>query len=124
MQPIDLFEVFLYLFPLLEIIIISLFYKPFLHYKTFKLSVTDVTMPILLLGVHLLSVRLLTYSLLPHYILLVFALGLLVTLYFDFSKKTVKANKVFSVWLKIAFIIGFIMYYAIIAARLVQRIRG
>ena len=124
MQTIDLFEVFLYLFPLLEIIIISLFYKPFLHYKTFKLSVTDVTMPILLLGVHLLSVRLLTYSLLPHYILLVFALGLLVTLYFDFSKKTVKANKVFSVCLKIAFIIGFIMYYAIVIARLVQRIRG
>ena len=81
-------------------------------------------MPILLLGVHLLSVRLLTYSLLPHYILLVFALGLLITLYFDFSKKTVKSNKVFSVWLKIAFIIGFIMYYAIVIARLVQRIRG
>lgn len=124
LKNIDSFEIFLYVFPIIEIILLTFFFKPYLQYKKFKLAVSDATLPILLLGIHFLSVRLLTYSLLPHFLLATFFVGLLLTLYFDFSKRNLTTAKLFSIFLKAAFVLGFLTYYGIVVARIFQILHG
>lgn len=120
-MKIDNLELFLYLIPVLEIILIHLFFKPFIQYQPyFKLSVTDVVLPTLLVGIHILSVRLLTYSLLPVFLFTSFLIGLGVLFYFDIRKKRISERKIFSFFLKVSFLIGFLLYYGLVFARITQ----
>ena len=65
MQNFHYFEILLYVFPILEIILINQFFRPYLRYKQIiQLTVADVVLPFLFVGIHLLSVYSLTYSLL------------------------------------------------------------
>lgn len=125
MSGFDLLEVFLYIIPIAEILLIHFFFKPYLRYKNhFRLSVTDAVLPIILVGMHILSVRLLSFSILPYYLFFVCLSGLLITLYFEkkLSKKPI--NKIISVVLKLSFLVGFLSYYGIVIARMIQFIRG
>ena len=125
MVSFDLLELFLYIFPILEIIFIQLFFRPYLQYRNkFKLSVTDVVLPILLVGIHILSVRLLTYSLLPHFLFASFIIGLLLTIVFEHGQKRRRTGMVLSFFLKIVFLLGFVTYYVLAIARIVQFTRG
>ena len=81
-------------------------------------------LPILLVGIHILSGRWLAFSLLPHYLFGIFLIGLGITLYFEKSPKQFMAGKVFSIIMKMGFIIGFALYYVIVIARILQLIRG
>lgn len=121
MLKVDSLELFLYVIPILEIILIHLYFKSYLQYKSYiKFSVTDVIIPILLVGIHILSVRLLSYSLLPHYLFVLFLVGLVIVLYYDFRKKKKSSGKIFSLFRKIAFLGGFIFYYTVVFLRLWQ----
>ena len=83
MNNFDILEIFLYVFPILQIILVHLFFRSYLMYRNkFKFSVTDTVLPILLVGIHILSGRWLAFSLLPHYLFGIFLIGLGVTLYF------------------------------------------
>lgn len=125
MNNFDILEIFLYVFPILQIIIVHLFFRSYLMYRNkFKFSVTDTVLPILLVGIHILSGRWLAFSLLPHYLFGIFLIGLGITLYFEKSPKQFMAGKVFSIIMKMGFIIGFALYYVIVIARILQLIRG
>ncbi|WP_373751138.1 DUF3397 family protein [Jeotgalibaca porci] len=125
MNNFDILEIFLYVFPILQIIIVHLFFRSYLMYRNkFKFSVTDTVLPILLVGIHILSGRWLAFSLLPHYLFGVFLIGLGITLYFEKSPKQFMAGKVFSIIMKMGFVIGFALYYVIVIARILQLIRG
>ncbi len=125
MDNFDILEIFLYVFPILQIIIVHLFFRSYLMYRNkFKFSVTDTVLPILLVGIHILSGRWLAFSLLPHYLFGIFLIGLGITLYFEKSPKQFMAGKVFSIIMKMGFVIGFALYYVIVIARILQLIRG
>ncbi|QIK51077.1 DUF3397 family protein [Jeotgalibaca porci] len=125
MNNFDILEIFLYVFPILQIIIVHLFFRSYLMYRNkFKFSVTDTVLPILLVGIHILSGRWLAFSLLPHYLFGIFLIGLGITLYFEKSPKQFMAGKVFSIIMKMGFVIGFALYYVIVIARILQLIRG
>ncbi|WP_373755101.1 DUF3397 family protein [Jeotgalibaca porci] len=125
MNNFDILEIFLYVFPILQIIIVHLFFRSYLMYRNkFKFSVTDTVLPILLVGIHILSGRWLAFSLLPHYLFGIFLIGLGITLYFEKSPKQFMAGKVFSIIVKMGFVIGFALYYVIVIARILQLIRG
>ena len=125
MNNFDILEIFLYVFPILQIIIVHLFFRSYLMYRNkFKISVTDTVLPILLVGIHILSGRWLAFSLLPHYLFGIFLIGLGITLYFEKSPKQFMAGKVFSIIMKMGFVIGFALYYVIVIARILQLIRG
>ena len=125
MNNFDILEIFLYVFPILQIIIVHLFFRSYLMYRNkFKFSVTDTVLPILLVGIHILSGRWLAFSLLPHYLFGIFLIGLGITLYFEKSPKQFMAGKVFSIIMKKGFVIGFALYYVIVIARILQLIRG
>ena len=125
MNNFDILEIFLYVFPILQIIIVHLFFRSYLMYRNkFKFSVTDTVLPILLVGIHILSGRWLGFSLLPHYLFGIFLIGLGITLYFEKSPKQFMAGKVFSIIVKMGFVIGFALYYVIVIARILQLIRG
>lgn len=125
MNNFDIIEIFLYVFPILQIIIVHLFFRSYLMYRNkFKFSVTDTVLPILLVGIHILSGRWLAFSLLPHYLFGIFLIGLGITLYFEKSPKQFMAGKVFSIIMKMGFVIGFALYYVIVIARILQLIRG
>ncbi|MGO4961078.1 DUF3397 family protein [Jeotgalibaca porci] len=125
MNNFDILEIFLYVFPILQIIIVHLFFRSYLIYRNkFKFSVTDTVLPILLVGIHILSGRWLAFSLLPHYLFGIFLIGLGITLYFEKSPKQFMAGKVFSIIMKMGFVIGFALYYVIVIARILQLIRG
>ncbi|WP_373739717.1 DUF3397 family protein [Jeotgalibaca porci] len=125
MNNFDILEIFLYVFPILQIIIVHLFFRSYLMYRNkFKFSVTDTVLPILLVGIHILSGRWLAFSLLPHYLFGIFLIGLGITLYFEKSPKQFMAGKVFSIIMKMGFVIGFALYYVIVSARILQLIRG
>ncbi len=112
-------------FPVLQIVIVHLFFRSYLMYQNkFKFSVTDTVLPILLVGIHILSGRWLAFSLLPHYLFGIFLIGLGITLYFEKSPKQFMAGKVFSIIMKMGFVIGFALYYVIVIARILQLIRG
>lgn len=120
-MKIDSLELFLYMIPVLEIILIHLFFKPFIQYQPhFKLSITDVVVPILLVGIHILSVRVLTYSLLPVFLFVIFLVGLGTLFYFDIKKKNISEGKIFSLFLKVSFITGFLLYYGLVFVRITQ----
>lgn len=56
MQNFHYFEILLYVFPVLEIILINQFFRPYFRYKQIiRLSIADVVLPFLLVGIHLLS---------------------------------------------------------------------
>ena len=125
MNNFDILEIFLYVFPISQIIIVHLFFRSYLMYRNkFKFSVTDTVLPILLVGIHILSGRWLAFSLLPHYLFGIFLIGLGITLYFEKSPKQFMAGKVFSIIMKMGFVIGFALYYVIVFARILQLIRG
>ena len=125
MNNFDILEIFFYVFPILQIIIVHLFFRSYLMYRNkFKFSVTDTVLPILLVGIHILSGRWLAFSLLPHYLFGIFLIGLGITLYFEKSPKQFMAGKVFSIIMKMGFVIGFALYYVIVIARILQLIRG
>ena len=125
MDNFDILEIFLYVFPILQITIVHLFFRSYLMYRNkFKFSVTDTVLPILLVGIHILSGRWLAFSLLPHYLFGIFLIGLGITLYFEKSPKQFMAGKVFSIIMKMGFVIGFALYYVIVIARIQQLIRG
>lgn len=125
MNNFDILEIFLYVFPILQIIMVHLFFRSYLMYRNkFKFSVTDTVLPILLVGIHILSGRWLAFSLLPHYLFGIFLIGLGITLYFEKSPKQFMAGKVFSIIMKMGFVIGFALYYVIVIARILQLIRG
>ncbi|WP_373780856.1 DUF3397 family protein [Jeotgalibaca porci] len=125
MNNFDILEIFLYVFAILQIIIVHLFFRSYLMYRNkFKFSVTDTVLPILLVGIHILSGRWLAFSLLPHYLFGIFLIGLGITLYFEKSPKQFMAGKVFSIIMKMGFVIGFALYYVIVIARILQLIRG
>lgn len=125
MNNFDILEIFLYVFPILQIIIVHLFFRSYLMYRNkFKFSVTDTVLPILLVGIHILSGRWLAFSLLPHYLFGIFLIGLGITLYFEKSPKQFMAGKVFSIIMKMGFVLGFALYYVIVIARILQLIRG
>ena len=125
MNNFDILEIFLYVFPILQIIIVHLFFRSYLMYRNkFKFSVTDTALPIVLVGIHILSGRWLAFSLLPHYLFGIFLIGLGITLYFEKSPKQFMAGKVFSIIMKMGFVIGFALYYVIVIARILQLIRG
>lgn len=125
MNNFDILEIFLYVFPILQIIIVHLFFRSYLMYRNkFKFSVTDTVLPILLVGIHILSGRWLAFSLLPHYLFGIFLIGLGITLYFEKSPKQFMAGKVFSFIMKMGFVLGFALYYVIVIARILQLIRG
>ena len=125
MNNFDILEIFLYVFPILQIIIVHLFFRSYVMYRNkFKFSVTDTVLPILLVGIHILSGRWLAFSLLPHYLFGIFLIGLGITLYFEKSPKQFMAGKVFSIIMKMGFVIGFALYYVIVIARILQLIRG
>ena len=125
MNNFDILEIFLYVFPILQIIIVHLFFRSYLMYRNkFKFSVTDTVLPILLGGIQILSGRWLAFSLLPHYLFGIFLIGLGITLYFEKSPKQFMAGKVFSIIVKMGFVIGFALYYVIVIARILQLIRG
>ncbi|MGO4993522.1 DUF3397 family protein [Jeotgalibaca porci] len=125
MDNFDILEIFLYVFPILQITIVHLFFRSYLMYRNkFKFSVTDTVLPILLVGIHILSGRWLAFSLLPHYLFGIFLIGLGITLYFEKSPKQFMAGKVFSIIVKMGFVIGFALYYVIVIARILQLIRG
>lgn len=119
MLKVDSLELFLYLFPLLEIVLIHLFFKPYIQYQPyFKLSVTDVLVPLLLVGIHILSVRIFTYSLLPAFLFVSFLIGLGILFYFDIRKKKNADRKIFSLFLKVSFLAGFVLYYGLVIVRI------
>lgn len=125
MAGFDLLELFLYVFPILQMIFIHFFFRPYLQYgRRIKLSITDTTVPILMIGIHILSVRLLTYSLLPHFLFVVFIIGLISTVLFEHAKKERTAGKVFSFVLKLTFLLGFFVYYGLVGCRIFQVLRG
>lgn len=124
-ERFDGLELFLYIIPILQIILVQSFFRPYLKYKnSFKLSVADTLIPILLVGIHVLSVRWLAFSLIPYYLFAVFLLGLGITLYFEKSRPHIPVGKVIAINLKVSFILGFILYYVIVVARTIQLIRG
>ncbi len=125
MVGLDGLEIFLYVFPILEIILIHYFFRPYLRYgDKIKLSITDVTLPFLMIGMHIISVRLLTYSLLPHFIFVSSVVGLLVTFIFERAKNSWTIGKVFSFFTKIIFLIGFVAYYVLVGIRVYYLLRG
>lgn len=125
MDTFDILEIFLYIFPILQIILVQLFFRPYLTYRnSFKFSVTDTIIPILLVGIHVLSVRWLAFSLLPYYLFGIFLIGLGITLYFEKSSYPFTGGKVFSIIMKMGFIVGFVLYYVIVIARVMQLVRG
>lgn len=125
MVGLDGLEIFLYVFPILEIILIHYFFRPYLRYgDKIKLSITDVTLPFLMIGMHIISVRLLTYSLLPHFIFVSSVVGLLVTFIFERAKNSWTIGKVFSFFMKITFLIGFVAYYVLVGIRVYYLLRG
>lgn len=125
MNSFDILEIFLYIFPILQIMLVQLFFRSYLTYRdSFKFSVTDTVVPILLVGIHILSVRWLAFSLLPYYLFSIFLIGLGITLYFEKSTYSFTAGKVFSIIIKMGFIVGFALYYVIVIARIIQLVRG
>ena len=69
MQNFHYFEILLYVFPVLEIILINQFFRPYLRYKQIiRLSIADVVLPFLLVEIHLLSDYNMTYSLIHNFI--------------------------------------------------------
>lgn len=125
MNKIDSLEIFLYLFPIFQIIIIQLFFRPYLQYKNkINLSVSDTLLPILLVGIHIISVRWVAFSLLPYYLFALCIIGLMLTFYYEKSSHQLTRGKVFSIIMKVAFLTGFLMYYAIVLGRIIQLLRG
>lgn len=118
-------EILLYVFPILEIILINKYFRPYLRYKDkIRLSVADVVLPFLLVGIHSLSVYSLSYSLLPHFLLAVCIVGLLQTLYFDANRKPYLLKKFLRGFVRIAFLMGLLFYYLLVFFRMYLLLRG
>ena len=125
MQNFHYFEILLYVFPILEIILINKFFRSYLRYKQIiRLTVADVVMPFLLVGIHLLSVYSLTFSLLPHFLLAACLVGLLQTLYFDKRRKIQRPKRFYRYFMKILFLMALLFYYMLVLLRIYFLIRG
>lgn len=125
MQNFHYFEILLYVFPVLEIILINQFFRPYLRCKQIiRLSIADVVLPFLLVGIHLLSVYSLTYSLLPHFLLAACIVGLVQTLYFDKRKKNHEPKRFYRYFIKILFLMALLFYYSLVLLRVYFLIRG
>lgn len=125
MQNFHYFEILLYVFPILEIILINKFFRSYLRYKQIiRLTVADVVMPFLLVGIHLLSVYSLTFSLLPHFLLAACLVGLLQTLYFDKRRKIQRPKRFYRHFIKILFLMALLFYYMLVLLRIYFLIRG
>lgn len=125
MQNFRLFEILLYAFPILEIILINAFFRPYLKYKQLiRLTVADVVLPFLIVGIHLLSVYSLTYSLLPYFLLTACIIGLLLTFYFDKRKKIHQPRLLFRQFVKILFLLALLFYYLLVLLRIYFLVRG
>ncbi|WP_396326669.1 DUF3397 family protein [Jeotgalibaca sp. MA1X17-3] len=66
------------------------------------------------------SVRVLTYSLLPVFLFVIFLVGLGTLFYFYIRKKNISEGKIFSLFLKVSFITGFLLYYGLVFVRITQ----
>ena len=125
MQNFHYFEILLYVFPILETILINKFFRSYLRYKQIiRLTVADVVMPFLLVGIHLLSVYSLTFSLLPHFLLAACLVGLLQTLYFDKRRKIQRPKRFYRHFIKILFLMALLFYYMLVLLRIYFLIRG
>jgi len=125
MQNFHYFEILLYVFPVLEIILINQFFRPYLRYKQIiRLSIADVVLPFLLVGIHLLSVYSLPYALLPHFLLAACIVGLVQTLYFDKRKKNHEPKRFYRYFIKILFLMALLVYYSLVLLRVYFLIRG
>ncbi len=125
MQNFHYFELLLYVFPILEIILINKFFRPYLRYKQIiQVTVADVVLPFLFVGIHLLSVYSLTYSLLPHFLLAACVVGLLQTLYFDKRKKIHQPKRFYRYFIKILFLMALLSYYMLVLLRIYFLVRG
>nr|WP_319219154.1 DUF3397 family protein [uncultured Trichococcus sp.] len=125
MQNFHYSEILLYVFPILEIILINKFFRPYLRYKQMiQLTVADVVLPFLLVGIHLLSVYSLTYSLLPHFLLAACFIGMLQTLYFDLRKKNHRPKQFYRYFIKILFLMALLFYYMLVFLRIYFLVRG
>ena len=125
MQNFHYFEILLYIFPILEIILINAFFRPYLRYKqVIRLTVADVVLPFLIVGIHLLSVYSLTYSLLPYFLLVSCIVGLLQTFYFDKVKKIHQPKLVYRYFIKIWFLMALLFYYMLVLLRIYFLVRG
>lgn len=124
MTPFDILELFLYLFPIVELVLVQRYFRALLGYEgdsiRFRFAVVDIVVPFLLVSIHLLSVRLLTFSLLPHYLFLSCLLGLALTVYVDRSRRFSSRNRLFALVLRNMFLLGFLLHYGLVAARIWQ----
>lgn len=118
-------EILLYVFPIFETVVINTFFRPYLRYKDkIRLSVADVVLPFLLVGIHLLSVYSLSYSLLPHFLAAVCIVGLFQTLYYDANRKPYLFKKFLRSYIKITFLMSLLFYYLLVLFRLYLLLRG
>ena len=125
MQKFHYLEILFYVFPVLEMILINKFFRPYLRYKQIiQLTVADVVLPFLLVGIHILSVYSLNYSLLPHFLLAACVAGLLQTLYFDRRKKGHQPKRFYRYFIKILFLMALIFYYLLVLLRIYFLVRG
>lgn len=128
MTPIDLLELFLYIFPVLELWLVQRYFRTLLAYEGprlhFRFAVVDIAVPFLIVSTHILSVRLLTFSLLPYYLFLSFLIGLVLTVYADRGPKPLASGKLASLVLRYMFLAGFLLHYGLVAARVWQLLRA
>jgi len=124
LTPFDLLELFLYIFPIMELWLIQRYFRALLGYEggsiRFRFAVVDMAVPFLLVSIHLLSVRLLTFSLLPHFLFLSCLLGLALTMYVDRIKRISSRGRLFSLIVRNVFLLGFLLHYGLVAARIWQ----
>lgn len=125
MQAFHYMEIGLYIFPILEIILINRFFRSYLTYKNkIHFSVAQVVLPLLLVGIHLLGKYIFNLSILPYFLFAVFLLGLIQTAYFDFKKKKYSFKIFVDFYTKIMFLLGIVLYYFLVIYRIYTLLRG
>ena len=125
MRTFQYLEILLYIFPILEMIIIDRFFRPYLYFGNgLHLSVANVVLPVLLVGIHIFSTFSLGYSLLPHFLLLLCVAGLVQTFYFHKTRRPYHGKHFVDFFFKLAFLLGLFVFYLLVGARLFLLIRG
>lgn len=121
MYPFHWSEIFLYLLPLLAILLVNRYGRPYLtDGKHIKLAVVDVIHPILWLCFHFISTNTFYFSLVPA-LIFVIALYAIVRLFKQFRRQeTVDWPSFWRNLSNIAFIFVFVVYYILVVYRIIQ----
>lgn len=122
MRAFSWFEIILYLLPVLTLILVNRYLRPYLSDGRYiHLAVVDVIHPILWACLHFISLWTFSFSLLP-YLLILFALGVFALITTQRQRGELAWGNMLRRLSNISFVVIFVLYYSLVIYRIITLI--